>query len=676
MKRRMPINCEPCRSRKIRCARNPPPGPCETCVRRGVPPSECVYLRRGAQTRALSEQNTAQVSNDELLVRIQTLENLLRDNNDVPSNAHALQDCFAPTTLGMNVRRYQSHSSDSTTVPALSSLSPSLSTPALIGTLHISATGHVRYQPRASQWSSILDESPLAAHVKDFDGSSCDDPSRFPFCSSTKVDRQQLIAALPPIRQCNELKDVFLEVFSPLFHIIHEPTFLADYTRFQDDPESPCLSWLALLFVIMSIAVTAADDKSPLLRDLGRKPTNSQNIAILSARYRQEAMACLEADHYLWRHNVYTLQALILLIYGINHTHGKTWALLGLTHNIAMALGCHIDPQRFGLGLVQSEERRRCWAGLKMLYTMQNTTMGVIDRFPINYDVGLPADLNDSDLTEAIVPITLSTAPTQMTYMLFKFRTYDICSKICDVIFGHQTPTYEWIMGLEQDIFVQQDKWNARYLSDCESSDMPVHHTVHLNILYGYSHQLMLLLHRPILINALSGLTVEQINDSRNRCIDSARGLLQIYRTLGQTAQFAPFLWYTRGLGSFHAFHAAVVLVFVLSTPDGDRRFHEISAELKNTLNMFDGMAEYSTVAAKAVPLLRYLMTSLSAEHRTLQTPTNLDCEQTGHDGQVSQMEALMARLQPQEWLSPSTVTWGEWDFLLGNNSFHQVIAT
>jgi len=117
MKRRIPINYEPCQSGKTGHTRNPPPGPCETCVRR-------VYLRRSAQT--LPEQNTTQVSNDELLARIQTLEDMLRGRNDgLSSHAAAPQGCLTPMTLGTNARRYQSHSSESTTVPTLSSLSPS-----------------------------------------------------------------------------------------------------------------------------------------------------------------------------------------------------------------------------------------------------------------------------------------------------------------------------------------------------------------------------------------------------------------------------------------------------------------------------------------------------------------------------------------------------------------------
>ncbi|OCK74013.1 hypothetical protein K432DRAFT_311556 [Lepidopterella palustris CBS 459.81] len=86
-------------------------------------------------------------------------------------------------------------------------------------------------------------------------------------------------------------------------------------------------------------------------------------------------MSWLEAKCFLWKHNIHTLQALILLCYGTNHTYGNTWAILGLTQNITISLGSHIDPETLGLDLLRSEERRRRWAGIMMLYTIQNTSM-------------------------------------------------------------------------------------------------------------------------------------------------------------------------------------------------------------------------------------------------------------------------------------------------------------
>jgi hypothetical protein len=152
------------------------------------------------------------------------------------------------------------------------------------------------------------------------------------------------------------------------------------------------VSFLAILFVLLSLAVTGLEEDDSLLRGLGRGNDACNNIRVLSRQYREAAMKCLAKQGVLWgRHNVQSLQALIMLIYAMGHSKEPTWVLfgrlflvfwyslligLGMTYNVAIALACHIDPSTFNLDPIQSEERRRCWAGLMMLYTIQNTALG------------------------------------------------------------------------------------------------------------------------------------------------------------------------------------------------------------------------------------------------------------------------------------------------------------
>lgn len=408
-----------------------------------------------------------------------------------------------------------------------------------------------------------------------------------------------------------------------LFHVLHDPTFLADYARFRAQPESMPLSWLALLFAVLSIAVTALDESSGLLRDLGQSSVASKSICTLTSRYRAAAFQCLEADHYLWRQNLLTLQALILLIYGINHSHGQSWALLGLTRNIALSLGCHVDPEHFGLDLVEAEQRRRCWAALTMLYMIQNTCLGSIDTAPIQSSVKLPLDVDDDQLVVNSAanntPATRSDAPSQMAYLLYKFRLYDICARICNHLFSESgLPNYSAISAFDREISDQQDAWNIKYVRDTRHSSLPTHHAVHLNILFGYSHQLFLLLHRPVLVQALTkgpGITQpyapSQVLSSRSRCLDSASALLGIHRLLYENDAFRPYQWYNNGLGSFHAFHAAVFIAYVCGTStdlDVDCRA-SLRQELEASVHTFEAMATtgMSRICEKAAPVLKRL---------------------------------------------------------------------
>jgi hypothetical protein len=118
--------------------------------------------------------------------------------------------------------------------------------------------------------------------------------------------------------------------FGQLFHILHDPTFHSHYAQFVENPRSVPASWLAILFVLLSLAVTGLEDDDPVLRDLARGADPCSNIRVLSRRYREAAMKCLAKQGVFWgKHNVQSLQALIILIYAMGHSQDHTWVLLG-----------------------------------------------------------------------------------------------------------------------------------------------------------------------------------------------------------------------------------------------------------------------------------------------------------------------------------------------------------
>lgn len=59
-------------------------------------------------------------------------------------------------------------------------------------------------------------------------------------------------------------------------------------------------------------------------------------------------------------------------------------------------------------------------------------------------------------------------------------------------------------------------------------------------------------------------------NEDQIRCIPIADALLDIHRLIHEKGKCTPYLWYSNGLGSFHAFHAfhsAVLLGVALRMP-------------------------------------------------------------------------------------------------------------
>ncbi|KAL2015135.1 hypothetical protein VTK56DRAFT_6214 [Thermocarpiscus australiensis] len=732
--RRMPLSCEPCRERKIRCPRNAnrSRGPCETCIRRGIPPEACVYLRdlcprRSALAAAAQTsphaRSSLQVDNAQLLARINNLEELVRAQLGaaaaVQQSPKLLNDASHPRSPVSTMNCPPQSARDSMATTLGDECSPRAVTPpsppvSSVGTLHQSGSGHEHYELLSSKWSSILGNSPVTRGIpRDLD--RLQNHADFPF-TTTKADVQDLLSMLPPLSYCDELKDIYFEAFATLFHVLHDPTFDAEYTHFREDAVRTPLSWLALLYAVLSVAVTAVPEDSVLLWDLGRQQTASENMGLLTSRYRTWAMKCLEADHYLWRHNLHTIQALVILIYGINHTHGQSWALLGTARNIAFALGLHIDPDAFNLSLVVAEQRRRCWAGLNMLYTIQNTTLGHIDTLPPPFNVKLPLDVDDHQLTSGANSSALprSGPPSKLSYLLFKFKLYDIASRICSGLFQHgHRPSYDTILSLDAEIAAQQHSINYKYLLDMTTAALPNYHAVHLNILFGYTHQLTLLLHRPVVmqqqalspspitIAAAGPYTRGQIITSQAKCVESSRALLGIHRVLNENEAYRPYRWYNRGIGSFHAFHAAVFLAYYCYvcclSAAGDLEDSAVEAlrrELRDAVGVFSDMARdgLSQICQKAIPVLRKLVEiadSLRSRTRDPSRPLGQSETPQGREAAADQEQGryhphsqpadqpapqptehgldllLVEGLDPQQWLSPALMDWNEWNALI-----------
>ncbi|KAH7355451.1 hypothetical protein BKA65DRAFT_498437 [Rhexocercosporidium sp. MPI-PUGE-AT-0058] len=655
---RQPISCEPCRHRKIKCSRTRPA--CDTCRRRGFV-NRCVY--KGSQGNDTLLPHSS--SNDELLIRINNLEQLLRQNTDIslrpPSDGQINNSVTSPFENGQNSQLSpDSLLSEPSSQPAGFSEQP---TSTGYGVLTSTPEGNVRYEPRTSQWTSVLANTGLSIAAPSLDDPN--DPgisSGFPFDSSVASSIDEILFILPPMQQCDYLKKQYFSVFSPLFHILHNPTFEVQYGRFVEDPSSTPVSWLAILFVLLSLAVTSLEEHDPVLRDLARGKNSCDNIRMLSRRYREASMKCLAKQGVFWgKHNLQSLQALVMLIYAMGHNQDHTWVLLGMSYNIAIALACHIDPSAFNLDPIHSEERRRCWAGLMMLYTIQNTTIGNPDPArKIHGDVELPADIDDEAITLTGIRET-SNGPTQMSYLLFKFQLYNITVQICSETFESSEPSRARIQALDQQICLAQESWETRYLVDTTFEELPSHHAVHLHILHAYSHQLFLLLHRPFFAQSILGLDVP--NESQIRCIASAEALLDIHKVLSENPSFRPYMWYTNGLGSFLAFHATAVLAVALIMPIYKPQYQKFKKILEDTMERFEKLAGRSKICEKASRILRFLLAAPSPnQYSTFDLPgtPNVSTQWMNSD----QIRFFSQRLQPEQWLGPSNMAWSEWDSL------------
>ncbi|EJP66159.1 Putative Zn(II)2Cys6 transcription factor [Beauveria bassiana ARSEF 2860] len=662
-KKRTAVTCAACSKRKIRCARDGPP--CSTCVRRRVPASQCVY-ETPATHRSLPsiglEQSPAggcshTAGDGALTARIGVLEKLVQFQQS-PGSMQVVQ--------GTSAGGSESEAAGS----------------APTGTLITSRSGHTRFLPAASAWNVIRNASPDVP-IADQGNTVTDTPSApFPFARGTSDRLSDVLAILPPPEFCSELKDIYFRAVGPIYPIIHGPSFSKIYDQHMADAENAPTEWVALLFAILGTAVLAVDQDSSLLRSLSRKATTLERVAQLSERYYSTAMRCLDMDHYLWRHNLTTLQTLLLMIYGIHHSRGQTWTLLGLTYHLALSIGCHVDPTVFSLDEVNCEERRRCWLALMMLLCNQNMSMTGFDLHKMtgSFSIQSPSAVASSGECIEEAP-SLPAAPglNSVAYFIRKYRLFQLSSKISNLSAGkqHVNP----IALQELDFALQAEQSALLQFSDSASATS----AVFINLLQCFSHHLMILLHCRVIGDPSRP---SHYVWSKQRCWHSARQVLTLHAEFTTSAVFRPHRWYIRGRGAFYAFHAASMLVFLASAERESSQTSEVRPLLDQCLKSLELFKTQSQICARSANILSHLMTksgfvdqsTLGSADTARQTPSDesgssqpaphsQDPGKRNEPWQVGMENPdfvdLFGNFAPEQWLDSDYVVWQEGDMFL-----------
>lgn len=484
----------------------------------------------------------------------------------------------------------------------------------------------------SAAWNGILDDIldfrkvlSLPIHDPFDDGDTVSHKSNDGPCSSAFLGRSgnmtdltMLSHILPNKEVCDQCVTFYMEVFSPLLHILHEPSFYEEYKTFWENPRDFQLSWLALLYTILALSVLCIPRDHILMVELSK--SGMIPPLELVETFQKAAQTCLFADNFLQHYRLSTLQAVILLIYSYNHTQGvhDGWWLLGIGHHIAIGLGCHRDGSHFGFGLLVTEIRRRVWAALLNLDCIFVTMSGRPSLInPAQYDTKLPLNVDDCDITpETTVasPIAQS-RPTQMTYLLCKFRLYAISRQIFEEAHHLSVPETSRIRELDTALQKVPSQWP--YLGT--SIESPGAEWAQLLILQSYVHQLCISLHKKFLLDR----SLELNSFSRQRVASSAVALLRIHKDFCDNPALKRYGWYTNGLGTFQALHAAISLtieIHLLSTNDdgNESRSDDMTSMvtlytdvLDSAQDSFNASAGSSTMAEKAAIVLQEARTTI-----------------------------------------------------------------
>jgi hypothetical protein len=233
----------------------------------------------------------------------------------------------------------------------------------------------------------------------------------------------------------------------------------------------------------------------------------------------------------------------------------------------------------------------------------------------------LPADVNDSDISEDLV-MPASTLPTQMSTMRYKVRLHELSARICNALSSEDPLSETQLAVLDAEIAGEQSKWDKTFLLEGSPSVLETSSYAQWCLLQLYANQLYLLLHRQFCrIGAETSNSSTVV--SKNKCIVAGAALLDIHRQLFESPRLRHLRWYMDGLTSFCAFHGAVALATCLLDWEGEPLQQEVyRTTFDAAVSRIQQLQQRSRICKKAYPILLQLQYVAFPQHSWTSTNT------------------------------------------------------
>ncbi|KAI9148986.1 Aurofusarin cluster transcription factor aurR2 [Paramyrothecium foliicola] len=503
-------------------------------------------------------------------------------------------------------------------------------------------------EPIQRRWDNILRRPPI---TKNPPTSSTTVSCTLSF--GPKVDMPELLGMLPPDTVVEYLVSRYFATICSLFRVLHGPTFQKQYAAFLANPRQVDLSYLALVFAICSLALKTTPPTDDGLSELWQGQPMPRDLSALSQQYRNAAMMSLAQDQFLVRHNLNTLEALLILLQTITDIEGAEygWALLGNALNIAIALRCHVDSS--DPACIERERRRRCWAGVLFLHMDQALLFRDTDMTYLwNMKAPLPADVNDADILEDVILTRPGNGAanelTQMSYMRFQLQLFRLSNDICNYISSPDRLNDEdSLVRLDAAIAAEQQRWDSAYLVDGARSVIDTAGYAHWCIMQVYAHQLYLLLHRPWHNSrSCQGRFRPQ---SRDRCVKSSLALMDIHRQLCELPRLKCYRWLVKGTICCIALHGAVALTSCMLDPVHGSELSEHISVIDSAVQRLERLRGASPACATVYTIMRHLQSRFT---RAPEPAPAEDPVETRFDDWITNID----------WFRPDDLGWDFWD--------------
>ncbi|KIY70219.1 hypothetical protein CYLTODRAFT_371322 [Cylindrobasidium torrendii FP15055 ss-10] len=436
-RKRGEIACAECRRLKIRCDRIVP---CTTCVKRGC--------------GSLCPNGTVPPGEGGRFVLAAT-EHLETQRQDLEARMHALEDALAVAYLGHSdephpllAQKYEDvdpNEEQSSPPPPpdepkeIPRPQQTTSLSNAMGVLRIAEDGdtqffdvlqapHTRPPPLTE-----LDISYLPEEI-----SIC--CRYFPFAPQTfpkKTVMQSIESFLPPLQRAHALVDTFLEHLSWMFHIVSRKQMrdLAEIIYKKEEVEYGPHD-LALLLVVLGVGAMVDLDLPPYSAEAQHYYKLAQAALCLQPLLIEESFVSVKVIHLMSIYNGLS---------GKEENLETSSTLLSLAMQVALRIGCHIDPTTWGFSDKEAYDRRVYWWNLVSANTWQSLVTGRPPVLPQGFlTCKIPSPEDEAKYQSGEVPLGFG-------IWGFKFSA-DLLLEVVRVSLSAKPPPYEKILELDKKI--------------------------------------------------------------------------------------------------------------------------------------------------------------------------------------------------------------------------------
>uniref|UniRef100_A0A060T7C5 ARAD1C27280p n=1 Tax=Blastobotrys adeninivorans TaxID=409370 RepID=A0A060T7C5_BLAAD len=498
-RRRRPLNCNFCRSRKLKCDRQLP---CSNCVKRKAG-AQCtyvgdegqeisgeapiaqpkIYMGKGVRKQPpavtikslfRTDQEKGAESNYHMKDRLDKMENLILSilnngdrNGSTSTDGDDGQQHAADEVMAYDLKRDDLDHD-------IMRIGDSL------GMMKLDRKGKSVYLGEM-HWSTLMDdvneiqdffqrlrqqyEAQAAENATDQEEACFPNlgpevtTSAIPFAGSGGraglSTAQDILSLIPERAVCDKLVSRFMGSWQPVMPVLHRPTFQAAYDRFWQDPQHTELIYLALLFAVLALGMQSYTP-SELPKELKDKPQ-------LYNQWVQAMETCSHLSRITLKPSLINIRVLLLWIFVLAGTYNakefmeRSWVIMGTLTRTAQSMGLHRDPRWFSLSPFESHERRRLWSLVQNLDGFLSISQGLPSGLRLcETDTSEPLNINDEDISPSSVNVPSKyglAVATSQTFLICRTRLQRIIAQIVEFNLSlTRKKTYEQALKLDSQL--------------------------------------------------------------------------------------------------------------------------------------------------------------------------------------------------------------------------------